>query len=108
MAIEHFTAQDFQEAVKQGVVLVDFWATWCGPCKMQGAILDKLELPETLQGKVRIGKVDIDQEPTVAAQYRVQSIPTLILFKDGSPVDTMVGVQRADVLIEKLSQALLS
>lgn len=106
MTLEHFDGANFASAVAQGVTLVDFWATWCGPCKMQGAILDKMELPPELAGKVTIGKLDIDKEPMIAAQYRVQSIPTLILFKDGQPLETMVGVQRADVLIEKLTQAI--
>jgi thioredoxin 1 len=102
MTLEHFDATNIAEAIASGITLVDFWATWCGPCKMQGAILEKMELPAELDGKVRVGKLDIDKAPLVAAQYKVQSIPTLILFKDGQPIETMVGMQRADAILAKL------
>jgi thioredoxin 1 len=106
MTVEHFDPASFDTTIATGVTLVDFWATWCGPCKMQGAILDKMELPETLVGKVTVGKLDIDKAPMIAAKYRVQSIPTEIIFKNGEPLETLVGVTRADALIEKLEKAI--
>ncbi|MDD4860202.1 MAG: thioredoxin [Dehalococcoidales bacterium] len=85
-------------------VLVDFWATWCGPCKMVAPIVD--ELSEEYAGKMVFGKVDVDQNPTVAGKYGVMSIPTLLIFKDGKPVNNLVGFRPKAQLKKSLDAAL--
>lgn len=82
----------------KGIVLVDFWAPWCGPCRMQAPELDKLS---TLNADVKICKINVDDHVTTAQQFGVQSIPTLIFFKDGKAVDKMVGVTPATTLDSK-------
>ena len=89
--VKHVTDDQFQATVAQGVTLVDFWAPWCGPCKMIAPILD--ELAGELQGKAQIIKINVDENPVVAGQFGIMSIPTLLLFKDGKKVDQKVGGQ---------------
>ncbi len=91
MAATHFTDADFEEKVIKSKlpVLVDFYADWCGPCRMAAPIID--ELSETYKDKVLIGKVDVDASTGTAAKYGVQSIPTVIMFRDGKEVDRKVG-----------------
>jgi thioredoxin 1 len=91
--ITTLTQSNFATEVLQstGPVLVDFWAEWCGPCKALGPILD--ELAEEYNGKVRIGKVNIDEYQELAAQYRISSIPTLLLFKQGQVAEQLVGLR---------------
>lgn len=94
---------DFQEIINSSKpTLVDFFATWCGPCKVQGPILEKVK--EKVGDAGTIIKVDIDKNPELAARYRVQSVPTLILFKDGEPVWRTVGVQQPDLLEAKIRE----
>ncbi|MFZ4545759.1 MAG: thioredoxin, partial [Saprospiraceae bacterium] len=87
-----FTDVNFQETAidNQGVTVIDFWAEWCGPCRMVGPIID--ELSEELKGKVLVGKVDVDSNPNVSTKYGVRSIPTILILKNGEVVDKHVGV----------------
>lgn len=100
--IIELTANNFEAETKSGIVLIDFWAQWCGPCRMQTPIL------EQIVGKVegtKIAKLNVDDAPTVAAKFNVMSIPTLIVLKDGEAVNQFVGVQQADTLIAALKAA---
>lgn len=93
------TSQNFQQEVldHKGLVLVDFWATWCGPCQMQAPILHEFaaEHPD-----LKIGKLDVDENGDIAMNYRVMSIPTLVLFQDGQVLKTAVGLQSKEALID--------
>lgn len=82
--------------------LVDFFATWCGPCKMMHPILE--EVKKSVGDSANVVKIDIDKNEALAAQYRVQSVPTLILFRKGEPVWRTVGVQQADTLVAKIQE----
>lgn len=100
MAIMHLTKDNFDSIISSGLVLVDFWATWCGPCRMQAPILE--ELDNELNGKVKICKLDVDDHPDIAKRFGVFSIPTMIIFRDGNQIDKCVGVHTAQQLMEKL------
>lgn len=107
MAEVEFTDDNFeQEVLKEDKipVLVDFFATWCPPCKMLAPIIE--ELVKDFEGKAKIGKIDVDQNKKYAGQYKVQSIPTIILFKNGEPVETLMGLQQKDKLAELLNKYL--
>ncbi len=95
-AVAELTEQNFQEAVKKGTVLIDFYATWCGPCKMMAPTLDKVA--SEMNGSVTVAKLDVDEGQAVARQFQVSSIPTLVLFKDGKEVGRLVGLQNAEAI----------
>lgn len=89
--VKTLTSGDLRPENLGGLTLVDFWASWCGPCRMIAPIVE--ELAEENQGKVTIGKLNIDEQPEAAMTYRVMSIPTLVLFKDGVEVERVVGAR---------------
>ncbi|MBT4917584.1 thioredoxin [Candidatus Peregrinibacteria bacterium] len=102
MAAAHFTDANFEEEVLKSElpVLVDFYAEWCGPCKMMAPVID--EIAGEYEGKWKIGKCNVDDAPEMAQKYGVQSIPTLLFIKDGEVVDKKMGVQSKDALSEIL------
>lgn len=91
--------RNFLEYVSEGVVLVDFWAPWCGPCRNLMPIVEQIanEFPQ-----VKVAKMNVDENPATPGQFGVQSVPTIMLFKDGEIVDTLVGLQSRDVLVSSL------
>lgn len=95
--------QNFDEITSKGVVLIDFFASWCGPCKMLSPVLEDVasQMPN-----VTFAKVDVDQEPGLAGRYGIQAIPNLIIFKDGKAVDQITGFVGKDVIVDKLNKLL--
>lgn len=95
---------NFKEVTGNGVVLVDFWATWCAPCRVQGPIVDQVAVE--MGDKARVAKLDVDQNNRLAALYEVRNIPTLIIFKDGEPARRFIGVTQKETLVEAINELL--
>ena len=103
MAAANLTKNDFDEKIKTGITLVDFWAEWCGPCRMAGPVVE--ELSDEYKDRALIGKLDVDAEPDIAQKYGVMSIPTVILFKDGEEIGRQVGFAGKPGYVQLLAKA---
>jgi thioredoxin 1 len=102
MAVLNVTDQTFTAETKNGIVLADFFATWCGPCKMIAPVLE--ELDQDMGNQVKIVKIDVDQNQETANKFSIMSIPTLLVMKDGKVVDTLVGFKSNEALEEALNK----
>ncbi|MDQ0200120.1 thioredoxin [Neobacillus ginsengisoli] len=102
MAITHVTDQTFASNINEGLVLVDFWAPWCGPCKMIAPLLE--EIDSEMVDKVKIIKLNTDENPETTSDFGVMSIPTLMFFKDGEAVEKVIGYQPKEELTDLISK----
>ncbi|MFD1317576.1 thioredoxin [Loigolactobacillus zhaoyuanensis] len=100
--VQAITDKDFSQETDKGVVLTDFWATWCGPCRMQSPVVE--QLAEDYDGEVKFTKMDVDANPATAQNFGIMSIPTLLLKKDGEVVETLVGYHTKDQLEQVIKQ----
>lgn len=98
------TAENFEATVAQGVTMVDFWAPWCGPCRMIAPVVE--ELAEDFEGKATIAKVNTDEQQELAVKFGIRSIPSILFFKDGQVADQMVGAASKDVFAGKINALL--
>ena len=104
MAEITITMENFEEEVIKSdkPVLIDFWATWCGPCKMIAPTVE--EIAEEYEGKIKVGKVNVDEEPDLTQSFGISSIPTLVLMKDGKPANMMVGLRTKEQIVEMFGE----
>ncbi len=93
-SIKNLTAQEFDDFISEGNVVIDFWAAWCGPCRMVAPVID--QLADEFQDKLVVAKVNVDDEGELATRFRIMSIPTIILFKDGEIAERLIGVRTKD------------
>ena len=100
MSVLHLNAENFDDTISTGKVLVDFWADWCGPCNMLTPVIE--EIAQQVSGRAKVAKVDIEEESALAARYRVMSIPTVILFENGVEAKRFVGVQPKDAYLAEI------
>ena len=108
MSKEIHSAADFEKEIinHKGYALVDFWATWCPPCRMMAPVLESAE--KQLGGQINFAKVDVDEQQQLAAEFDIMSIPTLVVFKDGKPIKRMSGYRPLDAFVEELKSAVES
>jgi len=98
------TKENFDATVAEGVTMVDFWAPWCGPCRMIAPVVE--ELAEDFEGKATIGKVNTDEQQELAVQYGIRSIPAILFFKNSEVVDQMIGAASKDAFADKINKLL--
>jgi len=99
--VKELNSDNFKSIIEEGVTLVDFWAPWCGPCKMQVPVLEQVALG--IKDKAKIAKVNVDESIDVAGQFGIQAIPTIVLFKNGNEITRFIGLQQKETLISAIN-----